>query len=287
MSGGSSTPVAQTTTAQPSKQQKELINLAMPGYKEFAANPPQYYPGETVAPFDPSQVAGQEQVLGAVPTQQGIVGGAADANQLLTSGKLMYADSNPYLQSAIQAASQPTIDALLEQMLPSIRAGATGAGQYGSSRQGIAESRALRDSQRNVGDIASKLAFQGYGQGLDALIKGVGLAPQTATAQTIPGATTSAVGDVRQGQTQAELGGDIARYNYEQQLPLLTAKELAAAAAGLPGGSTTTTATTPQANPVTASLGGAAAGATLGSALMPGIGTVAGAGIGGLLPWIT
>lgn len=284
MAGGSSTPTTQTTTAQPSRQQRELLDLALPQLKQFAASPPQLPEGSGIAPFNETQIAGQQQVLGAVPTQQDIVSGAAGANKLLTSGDLLYAESNPYLQSTIEAATRPTIEALTEKMLPSIRSGATGAGQFGGSRQAIAEANALRDSERTVGDIASKLAFQGYGQGLDALVKGVGLAPQTAGAQTIPGATTSAVGDVQRAMEQALLGEEQAKYSYEQNLPLLVGKELAGVAAGLPGGSTTTTASTPQANPLTSSLGGAAAGASLGSALLPGWGTAAGAGIGALLP---
>ena len=70
--GGSSPPPAptQSTTYQLSPEQRELMNLAMPGLKSFAANVPQRYPGETVVPFTSAQEKGQQLALSAADAQE-------------------------------------------------------------------------------------------------------------------------------------------------------------------------------------------------------------------------
>jgi hypothetical protein len=56
---------------------------------------------------------------------------------------------------------------------------------------------------------------------------------------------------------------------------------------GLPGGSTTSTSSGPtQPSGFTRALGGAAQGASLGSMIMPGIGTAAGGLLGGLFSFL-
>lgn len=106
------------------------------------------------------------------------------------------------------------------------------------------------------------------GQGLTATNQAIAQAPTTAGSLAIPGATTSAVGDVQQAQEQAVLNANNQASWFQQMLPLLKGQELTAAAAGLPGGSTTAIGTNTQnANPVSqaiglvAALGGLAGGA--------------------------
>ena len=68
MSSGSQ-PVSQTTTTELSPEQRQLMNLAMPGVTNYAATVPQRYQGSTVAGFDPSQTAGQEGALQSAGVQ--------------------------------------------------------------------------------------------------------------------------------------------------------------------------------------------------------------------------
>jgi len=53
MSSGSQ-PQTQTTTQELSPEQRQLMNLAMPGVTQFAASVPQRYQGTTIAGFDPT-----------------------------------------------------------------------------------------------------------------------------------------------------------------------------------------------------------------------------------------
>ncbi|SRR5258705_4806069 len=284
--GGGTTPTSQTTTQQLSPEQQDLIKLGMPGLKSWAANPPQAYPGSTVPGFDPLQTQGQSEVLGATGAQSDVVGSAASGNAMLTNPNILKPDSNAALQGTIDASVRPIYDNLTTRALPAVRSGAQQAGQFGGSRQAIVEGNAIKDANVAAGDVASKVANEGYKSGLDAMTKNIALSGGAAQGLTIPGLTTSGVGDVRQSLMRELLGENATKWNYTQMLPLLMGKELAGIASGLPGGSTTTTGTTPQANPMLQGLGGAAAGASLGATLLPGVGAIPGAALGGLLPFL-
>lgn len=282
---GGSTQPTQTTTTVASPQAQEIQNLALPGVRDFAAHVPQRYPGSTIAPFDPSQVAGQEAALGAAGTQQGLAtSGAAATNNLL--GNIWDPAFNPNLQGAINAATRPITQNLTENQLPAIRGEAIKTGNFGGSRQGIAEGIASRGASQAIGDTSAKVAQGEYETNINAQLKALGLLPTVQGAQTQPAQTTSAVGDVRQNMAQAQLGQNVNNFNYDQIAPFLQSKELLSLVQGLPGGSTVSTGNTSTANPAMSSLGGAASGATLGSLLFPGVGTAAGAGIGALLPFL-
>lgn len=79
-----------------------------------------------------------------------------NALQQLLSGKI----DNPYLQSIHQASINTAlrgygdaVDNVNTQVLPQIRSGAIGAGQYGGSRQGIAEGLVGQQLGRNARDL--------------------------------------------------------------------------------------------------------------------------------------
>ncbi len=71
---------------------------------------------------------------------------------------------NPYIQQqadAIQAASNQNLG---QNVMPGIRSGALGAGQYGSSRQGIAEGVAAGNAQTGVAGAQAQLYGNAYAQ---------------------------------------------------------------------------------------------------------------------------
>lgn len=284
--GNSSTPQTQTTTQELSPEQRQLMNLAMPGVTKYAAQTPQRYQGSTVAGFDPSQVAGQEGALGSadVQTQLGR-GGAGTTLDWLDPSKLDVS-SSPVVQQNVKAATDPIWQNLSRVALPGVRDSAERSGNFGSSRQGIAEAGAIEGAARAAGQAAAPIVSAAYNTNVDAQLKALGLLPQTTSTQTVGDYTTSNVGDVRQAMEQAKINEAVGNFNWDQMAPYLQSKDIMSLLTGLPGGSTTTVASTPQQNRLTSSLGGAASGAALGSALFPGVGTAAGAGIGALLPFL-
>ena len=131
------------------------------------------------------------------------------------------------MDSAIASAAAPIWQGLAESALPNIRGGAVTTG-YGGSRQGIAEGLASGRAAQEVGrqgqGIATSLADAGYGRGLDAMGKALGLTSQIQGAQAAPAESmrtaaglageqvnpalwTSGVGDVRQAQNTGAASG--------------------------------------------------------------------------------
>lgn len=281
-----SEPQTQTTTYQLSPEQRQLLNLAMPGVTQFAANVPQRYQGSTVAGFDPSQTAGQEGALGSARTQTDLARSGADTSNFWNSNAPWLPQNNPALQGSIDAATRAITNTLLESALPAIRDSAERTGNFGSSRQGIAEGLATGRAAQAVGDTTAKIVNDNYATNTGNQLKALGLLPQTIGAQTMGDVTTSGVGDVRQSLTQALLGERVGNFNYDQLAPFLQSKEIMSLLTGIPGGTNVATASTPQGNPLTSALGGAAAGASLGSAIFPGAGTAIGGGLGALMSFL-
>lgn len=280
-----------TTSVDLSPEQKELLGLAMPAFKNFAAFTPQRYQGPTVAGFDPAQTAGQEMALGAAGAQKTLADNAANAVNFYTSGDIWNPSSNPYLQGAVDAAVRPITQNLTEVQNPAIRGTSVTAG-YGGSRQGIAEGLASGRASQAIGDTASRLVQNQYDTNVRAQLQAAGLVPTVQQAQLAPALTTSGVGDVRQALAQTLLNEQAGNFNLDQMLqiaPYLQAKDLLSVIQGIPGGSITSsstgTATLPKKSPWSSALGGAATGASLGSTFGP-IGTGVGAVGGAVLPFI-
>lgn len=255
MSGGTDH-VSQTTTQNLTPEQRRLIQLAMPGAESFAAHPPQRPPGSQVAPFDPLQTQAQTQALGAVPGQQSVANAGAGGQTFLSSGAALNPNSNPALQGTINAAVRPIQENLVSSTLPAIRSEFVGAGQYGGSRQGIAEGLASRSASQAIADASSKVATEGYNSGLDAMGRSLAFLPSTLSSMTAPAQTTGAVGDVRQAMTQAGLSEGAANWTYDQMLPFLTSSDIISLVSGIPGGSVSTTGTQPGRSPLATALGG-------------------------------
>lgn len=252
----------QSTTFKPSKEQAELLKLAMPGFRSYAANPPVRYGGSQVAPFNASQLMGQEMVLNSVPSMQGVANQAGAANEFLL-GDVLNPASNPHLQAYMDAAVRPINETLTRTALPAIRSGAEGTGNYGSSRQGVAEGIAIGDASRAVGDTSAKVANQGYLSGLEAMLKGLALAPTTQQIQAAPGVTTSGVGDVQQAREQAVLNEQVQGHYYDQLQDFMVSRDLASVLTGLPGGTNVSTANSPQPSGLAQAIGGASTAASI------------------------
>lgn len=197
-----------------------------------------------------------------------------------------YAGSNPYLQSYMKAAADPLIEQYQEQILPSLGDSASMAGQYGSSRQGIAEGIATKGLLDDISRQNTGLAQAGYTSGLEAMMGGLGLglrgdiaqqqqlgnmlgmAPEMAALGLMPSQALGQIGQQRQGQVQNLINDMMGRYNFYQQAPQQNLQNYASLIQGLNPGGGTTTATTPTSQGGLAGmLGGALGGAQMGSDL--------------------
>src|SRR6516162_9169251 len=267
--GQSSAQGQSQTTQQLTPEQTQLMQAATGNYMNFAGSNPTMPTGsQAVSPFTGAQTSGQNQVLQAAKSMAPVVGSAAGTNQYLSGGAFLDPGSNPYVQNAVSAATQPIFQDLSQRTLPQQQAtGAAGSGvNYGGSREGIQEGLDVQGAQRAAGQAGANIMNTALGQGLTATNQAIAQAPTTAGSLALPGATASTVGDVQQTQAQNVLNANNAAAWFQQMLPALKAQMLTQGAAGLPGGSTTAVGqgTT---DPGLASLligGGAAAGGLAG-----------------------
>ena len=133
---------------------------------------------------------------------QGIIGGAQGAlNFALDPRNAM---NNPYLQKAMGSAIRPLTQNFQENVLSGITDSAVGAGQSGSSRQGIAEGIAARGYMDQVGDITGRMASQNYSDALARMSRGIDQAGGVANLGMMPA-------NIMQGLGQSQWG-DLERY---------------------------------------------------------------------------
>lgn len=292
---GSKAPAAtttQTNKVELGPEQTAIANLATPFAQQYASSPLPTLPTNTVAGFTPAEVQGQTGALNAASgVGADLASSASGANQFLNNPAILSPDSNPYLAESGNAITQNLTQNLLEQILPGLRSGASVAGgpySGGSSREGISTGVAAGRTQQAAGSALSSLYSNAYGQGLDAMGKGLALTPQTQMAQLFGPQTEAAVGGQQRAMNQAQLDATNQQQLLTQMLPLLRAQDLYSLISGMPGGSgvSTVTGAQPGTNKAMTALGGAASGASLGSMIFPGFGTAAGAGLGALLGFL-
>lgn len=221
--GGTTRQVTQTITDPTTAPFKEF-GLAE-AKRLYEQGPMQYYPGKTVVGFSPET----EMALSGL-RQQAITGSPfIGAVQDVVMQNLM--GTNP-LQAA---AFRPAVEAVETQ--------AAKAGRYGSGYQ-----------QRAVAEALAPMAYQAQ----QAAIQQAPMARQFGFADL---ETLAGIGAAREAQAQAELAGDIEKFQFEQQAPQAA---LANYLASVQGGQLGTQQITPYySNPLASGLSGALGGAML------------------------
>ena len=142
---------------------------------------------------------------GANQLGTGMSGATNAINGLQAAGDF---NNNPAYQAALQSAINPLTQQFQEQVLPGLKSGAQDAGQFGGSRQGIAEGIASRGYLDAVANTTANMGNAAYAQGLQAQANAgslsnqlVGQGNQNLQAAGSLGSTLSAQG--LQGQTNA------------------------------------------------------------------------------------
>lgn len=163
------------------------------------------YPGAKVAGFSPETIVAQNL---AVQNAAGAQDSIDQINQGVKYGMsgAMDVNNNQYLQQAIQAATRANNQNFSDAggTLSQIRTGAENAGQYGGSRQGIAEGLAASRLAQTNADVAATMSSAAYDKGQDTFAKTLMFAPQALEAGMTPVNWLSGVGAQKE--------------NYQQQL---------------------------------------------------------------------
>ena len=247
--------------------------------------------------YDKTYAGGMDTVANMTPEQQ-----QALANQVGLSGQLgsifgtqgtaaltdylgAYDPTKTGLSAAIDAANARSNYNFETQVNPQIRQGAQGAGQYGSSRHGIAEGLArgqLADSQQQT---AAQLAFQdqqNFNSNRTNILNNLG---GIAAGLNAPNDLRYQSGQLQQTQNQNEIQGLLDKWAYENNVDVNTLNAYKSLISGDMGGTTVTNATTKTSGGGGAGGWGALGsigGALLGSFLGP-MGTATGSQLGSMV----
>lgn len=211
--GGSTTQTVQNYSPEEIARRTAVQDEAARIYNATSGNV-SAYPG--AAPVAPSQetLAAENYLRALVPGQIQNVASIQNATNF-GLGNVLYANSNPYLQSAIGAAVRPITQSYTDPngVMAQIRQGAVEAGGVGGSREGIAQGVAAGRYAQAVGDTASKMANENYQQGLDTFEKTLMFAPSAMQAGNVPAQTLANVGASTEGRA-----ADQAAYQEQQAL---------------------------------------------------------------------
>lgn len=287
-SSGTSTQTVQNYSPEEQARRMQVFDLGQQAYERTNTamqNAP--YPGAAPAGLDPNTVAGQQAALNQLPQLQQT---GQNVNQSLnfSLNDVLYPGSNPALQQYIQqGVVQPGIQALTDAggALSNIRSGAGQAGQFGSTRQGLAEGIATGRAIQDITAKSAGLAAQGYGQGLEAMGRAQALYPSVQQAQLFPAATQESIGRSNEAyQQELENFAAAAReYELTKDWQALAPYANMVFGAGSSQSTTTATGTPAKGNRTAGVMGGAASGAAMGTMIMPGWGTAIGAVLGGIM----
>lgn len=285
--GSKSTTVSQNYSPEEAARRAQVMGEAQNIYNQTA---PQYaqsgYPGSQPVPFDYYSLAGQGSALQASDMAARNAGQLAQGlNYGLTTA--MDVNNNPYLANTVNAAMGRIQNKYTDPngVLANIRGGAEAAGQYGGSRQGVAEGIAAREYSQALGDTAAQMYSDAYNKGQDTFARTLATAPSVMQSYTLPAQWESAVGAQREGLAQAMEDYNAAQRDWQlnsQWAPLERYANVVYGGGGSQGTSKTTGAGA-QRNPLMGAVGGGMAGWALGAATGMQYGGPYGAAAGAIL----
>lgn len=167
-----------------------------------------YGRGEELLNHDPlnsNQMQANNMALGYAGSDQlsNVVGGTQNAlNFALDPNNI---NNNPYFEGAVNAAIRPVTQNFQENVLSGNDDAAMSAGQFGSSRHGVADAIAGRDYMNQVGDISSQMAFNNYSAGMDRMGNAVNQAQGVANLGMLPSNILNNVGTTQQNAPWQQL----------------------------------------------------------------------------------
>lgn len=202
--------------------------------------PIQYYPNSMVVPFSGQTEAGlqasEDRALTGSPVLQN-----AQQNMANTSAG-NYLGANPYLQGAIDAASEGITRNYQKAVSPGVDSFAAMHGRYGSGMQKGMHDDAQSNLANQLGNVASTMSYANLDAERNRQMQAAQMAPELAGADYMDIQALLDVGHARERQAGAELEDDASRYYHEQTAPQdALAKYMTLVGGGDFGGTTTTT----------------------------------------------
>ena len=208
-----------TSSSEPYAGQKPFLEAGFERARtDVLEQPGEYYPNSTVVPFSPTTLQGldlqQTRALAGSPVTQ------AAQNQVQQTAQGDYLTAgNPYAAQAIQNATAPLAQRFQEDVIPGIQSSFNNAGRFGSGLQARQQERAGEAVANQMGDIATNMGLQIYGDERQRQMQASQLAPQLASQDYTDIQALKGVGVERESMAGNILQDDISRFNYAQQAP--------------------------------------------------------------------
>lgn len=230
-------------------QEDAMGNYIQTVQDKYDMGPNEYYPGQTVADWDPNQLAGQNDWLASTDRMQNMADTSGSAAMTLAGGGVGQVGGFN-LQDQIgfgipeeyqNAIMNPVMDQLNNQIIPGLHTAATAQGAFGGSRmqqqkadaaeqateaatnamiRGNLDARGQSIGQR-AGDISAQLT--GRQQDIyqnqmmnDAMRAGISSIGTAMGQQLIPGQVMQDVGNLRQMYDQSLIDADKARFDWNR-----------------------------------------------------------------------
>lgn len=205
--GGSTTTTQQNYSPEEAARRTRVQDIAGGIYDTTAGSyTAAGYPGAKPVGFSPESTEAQQRILDYSKGQGAGFTSSVGNAAAFGLGPVLYPESNPALQGTIDTAVRRVGQSYTDPggVLSQIRGGFTAGDSAGSgTREGIAGGIAGREYLNTVGDVSSRIASQGYGQGLNFMQGTMGMAPAIYNLGQAPALSEAAVGAQREAQGQA------------------------------------------------------------------------------------
>ena len=227
-------------------QQPYILKGFEEAAKIYKKGVPDYYPGETLAGFDPAETAAQQATMGYAMGPRAAAQQAGAERSLLQglSGQIDPAAYNPM----VNALTSNVIGNLQENILPGIRQQQVTYQPGGSSRAALEQNKAItRGVAQGLTKPLADMYTNAYNQAQQRAVSSGQLYPSIMGAPLSMYVAMGRVGADRRAMSQRSIDADIARYNYQTNAQANALKNYMAAITGNYGsvGSSTTETTRP------------------------------------------
>lgn len=233
--GGGGSGTTSTTTNSVPEELKPLAALYTKQAEGIAATPYQSYGGQRYADLNATQNAGigmvQQRALGGSQTMDNAEG---SLNQFIQGGQ-----TNPYLDKMYDAGAQGMIRNFGGSILPGVNSTFAQGGRYGSGAHQTALDNASNTLATNLGNMATNLYGNAYGQDQQNKLSAISQAPTFGNAAYQDAGQLLSAGGLQQQNAQNPLDFQYQQFQSAQDHPY---KQLQATGSVLQGnmGSNTT-----------------------------------------------
>ncbi|MFD2207220.1 hypothetical protein [Kiloniella antarctica] len=250
----------QSTSNSPWDKQSPYLETGFQKAEEILnGDNPNYYPGSTVVGFSPETQQALSNTRQMAMDGSSLQNAGLEQAEKTVNGDYL-AEGNPYMQQAFNSAAQPMIDNFNKQIAPGIDSSFAKAGRLGSNAYADARNTAEQTVSNSLSDLSGKMAYQNYGDERNRQTQFSAMAPELAQSRYNDANQLARVGAAREGQSQAELGDQVNRYNFEQNKDANKLREYMTLVAGGSFGGTSNSSQPVYSNPTQSFLGNASSG---------------------------